>query len=209
MVEPVYKSEEWLIEQYVVNEQSCKQIGKKANVNHKTISNWLRKYGISIRPRQWYYDRMKSPHWTELPEGATKVCTKCGNEYLATLDFFSANNKIGLGLTSWCRVCVAEYHQEYRTNSHNCKVISCRKFGISVEEYDAFLEKQNNVCAICGSQPSPNNGKQMFAVDHDHETGNVRGLLCTRCNPMLGFAKDNPETLLKAAQYLKKHKEND
>lgn len=59
-----------------------------------------------------------------------------------------------------------------------------RKYGITLAEYDQMLEEQHGVCAICGgADPS---GRRL-AVDHDHETGKVRGLLCTSCNTRLGF----------------------
>lgn len=75
-----------------------------------------------------------------------------------------------------------------------------RKYGLTHDEYQALLEAQGGVCAICG------NGAQQrsLAVDHDHETGAVRGLLCDRCNPMLGYARDNAVVLQAAIAYLAK-----
>ena len=73
-----------------------------------------------------------------------------------------------------------------------------RDFGISIEEYDNLLFKQNGVCAICGHPP---NGKRL-AVDHDHNTNKIRGLLCTGCNLALGVVNDSAETLSNAAKYL-------
>lgn len=73
------------------------------------------------------------------------------------------------------------------------------RYGISLEEYVEILDDQNGVCKICGSPPSENFA---LSVDHNHETGEVRGLLCGSCNFMLGHAKDKPELLRKAAQYL-------
>lgn len=71
-----------------------------------------------------------------------------------------------------------------------------RKFGISSEEYDIMLEKQNGVCAICGGKT-----KRRLAVDHDHQTGKVRGLLCGACNPHLAWL-ENLEWRRKAEEYL-------
>lgn len=59
-----------------------------------------------------------------------------------------------------------------------------RKFGITQKEYEILLKKQKGVCAICGSKPDTR--WQILAVDHDHNTGKVRGLLCMVCNTMLG-----------------------
>lgn len=151
----------------------------------------------------------RSPHWTELPEGTTRVCTKCGTEYPLTPEFFVREGRRGLGLTPQCRPCTREYHKRYQTD-HYIRKRKARRFGITEAEYDKILDEQNGVCAICGDPSSPNGTKpdgtqRSFAIDHDHETGKVRGLLCTRCNPMLGFAQDNREILLKAAEYLLEH----
>lgn len=82
---------------------------------------------------------------------------------------------------------------------------SLKAYGLTPEAYDAILEAQNYVCKICNSpETSRNKGNfRSLAVDHDHFTGRIRGLLCNRCNVLLGFAKDNPTILLKALQYLK------
>lgn len=87
---------------------------------------------------------------------------------------------------------------------------NARRFGITETEYGEIWDEQNGHCAICGDPPSSNCTKsdgtpKLFSIDHDHETGKVRGLLCIRCNSMLGFAHDNCEILLKAAEYLLKH----
>ncbi len=66
---------------------------------------------------------------------------------------------------------------------------------------------QGGVCAIC-EQPetAQRSGRaKWLAVDHDHGTGAVRGLLCSNCNPMLGYAKDDPALLRAAASYLESH----
>ncbi len=75
-----------------------------------------------------------------------------------------------------------------------------RKYGLSIEQYDALHKDQEGKCKICDSEES--RGKGGFHVDHCHETGKVRGLLCTSCNMMLGLVKDNKETLMKAIEYL-------
>jgi len=76
-----------------------------------------------------------------------------------------------------------------------------RYYGITIQEYDSLYAKQNEGCAICQS-PTGSNGKRL-AVDHDHQTGEVRGLLCDDCNTGLGKFKDNPNLLATAINYLK------
>lgn len=67
-----------------------------------------------------------------------------------------------------------------------------------------MLEGQNHVCAIC-SRPETRGKTKYLSVDHCHTTGKVRGLLCAKCNTVLGYMNDNPDYLTKAMEYLKKH----
>lgn len=62
-----------------------------------------------------------------------------------------------------------------------------------------MLLLHDSKCAICGEKEPK---RKTFDIDHDHETGKVIGLLCTRCNMMLGYSKDNPENLISGAKYL-------
>ena len=75
-----------------------------------------------------------------------------------------------------------------------------RHFGIDQKEYENILEKQDFKCAICLKSKSSKN----LDIDHCHTTGKVRGLLCRSCNMGLGYYKDNPELLEKAADYLRR-----
>lgn len=72
-----------------------------------------------------------------------------------------------------------------------------KKYGLSLKQYEQMLSDQNGVCAICSGKTS-----RRLAVDHDHQTGRVRGLLCGRCNAGLGQFKENPLMLHKAIRYL-------
>jgi len=74
-----------------------------------------------------------------------------------------------------------------------------RKFGITQEQYEEMLAAQDGGCAICGD--SPEVGKALH-VDHDHDTGDVRALLCVRCNNGLGQFKEDPILLDRARTYL-------
>jgi hypothetical protein len=78
-----------------------------------------------------------------------------------------------------------------------------RKYGITLDEYNALRQEQDYKCAICGDHENEV-GKKMF-VDHNHDTGKIRKLLCTKCNVGIGMLKDSAEVLLKAAQYLQEH----
>lgn len=88
-----------------------------------------------------------------------------------------------------------------KNNPDTCKGIQLRnKFGITLEQYNFLLEKQNNVCLICGELCKT--GK-MLAVDHCHNTNKIRGLLCQYCNTGLGQFRDRIDLLNKAIDYLK------
>jgi len=82
-----------------------------------------------------------------------------------------------------------------------------RYYGISREEYNAKLDAQNGLCSICGNPETAvlNGRPKEMHVDHDHTTGKIRDLLCGMCNGMLGLARDNRDTLIKAARYLDRH----
>lgn len=71
------------------------------------------------------------------------------------------------------------------------------EYGLTLVQYNAIRTKQRNRCAICRKSQ-----KKRLAVDHDHKTGRVRGLLCERCNHGLGHFKDNKALLAKAIKYL-------
>jgi len=71
-------------------------------------------------------------------------------------------------------------------------------YGISQKQYEIMLARQGGLCAICNIKPD-----KTLCVDHCHETGQVRGLLCNSCNSMLGFSKDSPRRLEAGAVYLR------
>ena len=95
------------------------------------------------------------------------------------------------------------YHERYKTKARDSLLKRC--FGITLEEYGKMLENQGDVCAICGGSPDAK-GKE-FAVDHDHNTGKIRALLCRGCNVGIGNLKDDPELLEKAAAYIRANRE--
>jgi hypothetical protein len=78
------------------------------------------------------------------------------------------------------------------------------KYNITEADYLAILEKQNFMCAICDTK-TPTGKWKVFAVDHDHATGKVRGLLCNECNRGIGLLKDSLSILSSAFTYLEKH----
>jgi hypothetical protein len=77
------------------------------------------------------------------------------------------------------------------------------KYGISLERYNQILQEQGGGCGICGGPPQ--GGRGGYHVDHNHETGVVRGILCGHCNLLLGHAKESLDVLTKAQAYLIKY----
>lgn len=103
------------------------------------------------------------------------------------------------------------YQREYRVkNPERVKNNSLRSsYGITMDAFEKILEQQNHKCAICGTDETFNdkNGrKSSFAVDHCHDTGKIRGLLCHRCNTGLGCFKESEDRLSAALEYLQKQK---
>lgn len=93
--------------------------------------------------------------------------------------------------------------QRYKINARDKQLQ--KDFGISLAEYGTMFEAQMGRCAICATTEtgSPTHGH--FAVDHDHDTGQVRGLLCIKCNMAIGLLLDSSDLAVKAALYLKRY----
>jgi len=84
-----------------------------------------------------------------------------------------------------------------------------QSYGLSLDQFHAMFEKQGERCALkmCGTVLAARGGRGANSayVDHDHATKTIRGLLCVKCNAMLGMARDNPDLLREGAQYIEKH----
>ena len=95
--------------------------------------------------------------------------------------------------------------EKYRGDHGYSRRAALRRYGLTTVQYESLLADQNGVCASCGDAPPSrdiNSKHARLAVDHDHKTGKIRGLLCSPCNQALGLFKDSPELLDKAKQYI-------
>lgn len=105
-----------------------------------------------------------------------------------------------------CETCLAKYREYARGRMDILWEQSLiRKYGIDADTYHCMLESQDGNCAICDQPESAISrwGTPMrLAVDHCHETGRVRGLLCRECNQVLGKVNDDPDRLRRMADYL-------
>lgn len=81
-----------------------------------------------------------------------------------------------------------------------------RLYGITLEQYEQMLAEQSGRCAICGNFPPPSKRSNRLSVDHDHNTGEIRGLLCHRCNIAISGFEHQPELVFSAYAYLNRHR---
>jgi hypothetical protein len=159
----------------------------------------------------------------------TKTCTRCGL-LKSTSEFRIVKDNKTIRSRSNCKSCEREMYKIYRENNPE-KVRSAvyrwrdnnrdavrelqrahyerhpeairrgnlLKYGMSLDDFDTMLASQGNKCAICKSEK--HNSKN-WMIDHDHETGEIRGILCHGCNIGLGGFRDNPDSLMSAVDYL-------
>lgn len=115
-----------------------------------------------------------------------KFCRTCGTTKQHAE--WSTNRRASDGLQTRCKACAAAAARRDHLRT---------AYGISVAELDGMLAAQHGVCAICQTAPA-------IHVDHDHRTGQIRGLLCFRCNAALGQLDDDALVLRRAARYLER-----
>jgi hypothetical protein len=120
--------------------------------------------------------------WDLDPQTPIKRCIECGlTKHLTAFPFWKDQPR-----GNRCKECIARYSVKYN-------------YGVSTDEFVTFLEDQDGLCAICrGKIPTA----RPLGLDHDHKTGEPRGLLCAPCNKTLGLFQDDPELFIAAAKYL-------
>ena len=126
-----------------------------------------------------------------------KYCNDC--EHVLPYELFS---KKGNGYNFICKKCnsarsMRKKCEKYGTDDYN-KATKCQRYGLTIDELEKLLRTVE--CIICGDDIT---GKQ--CIDHNHDTGEIRGALCSNCNSGLGMFNDDVETLAKAIQYLTKN----
>lgn len=150
----------------------------------------------------WFYMNGVWPKLTRFKNGNNKDCrieNLCEGFHLEN----KFNWKTKEGKSGYQKEYRAQFVEKFRFDGIK------RRFGISEEEYKAMIIGQKGCCDIC-KQPETamRNGKLLaLAVDHNHDTGEVRGLLCGKCNTFLGKAKEDIGILTNAISYLQKHAE--
>lgn len=140
-----------------------------------------------------------------------KVCSKCKIE--KPWSEYHKDNRSATGHVSSCNQCQKAVRKregapkpKYHPEKDRWRKL-LKQYGVTQAEYDQMIKEQDGVCAICNkaeTEKYSNGNTRDLCVDHCHTTGQVRGLLCNKCNFALGAVKDNIETLKKAIKYLQK-----
>jgi hypothetical protein len=131
-------------------------------------------------------------------------CVKCAEE--KPRDAFPRCAAKRNGLSSWCKECTNERQRKRWTDGKGNKDSRWKsrikhRYGLSKEGFDKLWDANNGRCHICTTQLTVEHSG--YAIDHNHETGEVRGLLCPTCNSGLGHFKDSIGVLEAAIEYLK------
>jgi transcription elongation factor Elf1 len=143
-----------------------------------------------------------------------KRCVDCNQSDLSE---FTKDKTRSDGLDKRCKSCkkriakayYSTHKEKFKENGRNFQRKNpewmtakrlARRYGLDLKTYKSMLAAQSGKCAICNRDGSE--FSRRMAVDHNHKTGAVRGLLCTNCNTVLGKMNDNPALFLKAAEYL-------
>lgn len=122
----------------------------------------------------------------------TKACSKC-KEVLPLTSFYKRHCKASKsGLQSHCKTCWGKYRKSKYDPALRKDQALKKLYGISLKDYEEMYKKQDGSCLICTDE------HDTLVVDHCHDTGEVRGLLCHNCNVGIGMFKHN-DLLLKAA----------
>ena len=148
--------------------------------------------------------------------GRASRCKPC--ERVVQAEYYQRNKeKIKARVSAWQienadkkRANDARYRASGKKQYDNNRQARRRKrvYGITEEQYAEMLERAGGVCEICGRVPSEVSSKGA-CVDHCHETGKVRGILCIPCNTGIGNLRDDPAVLRKALSYLENHSVHD
>jgi len=127
----------------------------------------------------------------------SKICKTCRNN-LSLSDYYKSNPYV-------CKECIKSKARREYTKDKNFNN-KANRHHIDKDELYGLMCTQGNKCAICNRPERFNNqfGVKSLAIDHDHKTGKIRGLLCSNCNRTLGLFEDNISLLESAKRYLEK-----
>ncbi len=167
------------------------------------VERWLRADGLGKRfrscrcPIQAFDKRMK-------------FCVACGKKH--RISAFYIDRRTGGSRGAKCKKATSKISNRWHKRNPDREASRLRarnqhpkeRFGLSRKEYDRILKSFGNLCGICSGKETRSD-RSSLSLDHCHRTGKIRGALCSRCNTILGFAKDDPILLTNAAAYLEKY----
>ncbi len=167
----------------------------------------------------WVRRRNFHPECAEPAKVRTeKRCVSCAETKAVSAFYRAAGTSDGWARS--CRPCQSEKAMAW-TDANADRVLSAhlvRKFGITIDEFRAMEQSQGGLCAICRQPPTAGMGSEhrrqgravrpRLVVDHNHDTGQVRGLLCTPCNRGIGFLADSAKRVAAALVYLEEADSN-
>jgi len=131
----------------------------------------------------------------------SKLCGKCG--VVKAFDDFYNSKRYKTGKASYCKDCHSDYYKTRCPEKRRLEAVKSR-YGLSPEDYYQLKASANSTCQTCGELEG-NSKPTKLVVDHCHETGIVRGMICDRCNRALGLVGDNIKTLSNLISYLSKN----
>lgn len=134
------------------------------------------------------------------------TCTRCKEEKLETEFYVRKGRPNGKGRLSECKECTKKRtSKRYKKDPDLINDKRAAKlYGLSLQEVVQMRKDANGICAVCNREGLHHHKR--LVIDHDHETGAVRGLICSRCNSAIGFLGDNIDNVENLLLYLKKHK---
>ena len=138
----------------------------------------------------------------------TQICSNPECKKELSLSEFYKNKGRPNGLQGYCKVCSNEAKKNSRKNNpkihreNQKRQRLKREYNLTPEQYDDIFIEQGSECLICGVFYK--NTKKGLFIDHNHDTGEIRGLLCYKCNMGIGYFNDDPKLLIKASNYLLK-----
>lgn len=194
-ISPVERGRKTSLERYGVDSPS-----KLPQVKMKFRQTMLERYGAEytshvpafLRKRQATINSKRDPAVIRLLESGQKKCPNCTR--IKNVSSFYKQTKSWTGYASWCIDCYSSVYRIHNTRNSDRRLFST--YGLTRDELDRMIERQQNQCLICKTLLTRPH------IDHDHQTGEIRGVLCSSCNTGLGMFSDNAEFLQSAIEYL-------
>ena len=178
-----------------------KELRRKYDVSPTTLLSRMKQMGIPLR--------VNLDEFKQLRLSGMKRCG--GKRGCGAVFPISEFSRSGSKATTYCKGCWGKFNRKYYKTEQGQRgwrsVIYRNKYGITVEDYDRMLASQDGHCALCPTVTGMGQ-KTRLHVDHCHNTGKIRGLLCFDCNTGLGKFKDKIDLIEKAFCYLKVNNEN-